>query len=155
MKSLSIITLLISTVAFSISITVGYLHLYNVKQINDIKVQQKTLSEDVKKIQQQLAKSWNKDNKDEHAHHGHRAENTQDDEKWPKFHDAEGVIKMITEQRIIVDQEEMPGFMRAMIMSYKVENPEQLKNFKEKQKVKLKLKETSTDLTVTEIRSLN
>jgi Cu/Ag efflux protein CusF len=45
--------------------------------------------------------------------------------------------------------------MRAMIMSYKVENPEQLKNLKENQKVKLKLKETATELTVTEISSSN
>jgi Cu/Ag efflux protein CusF len=155
MKSLSIITLLISAVAFSVSITVGYLHLYNVKQINDIKSQQKTLSQDLIKIQQQLAKSWDKNNKDEHAHHGHRNKNTEDNGQWPKFHDAVGVIKIKTEDRVIVDQQEMPGFMRAMMMSYRVENLQQLKNFKENQKVKLKLKETATELTVTEISNSN
>ncbi|NIS10087.1 MAG: hypothetical protein GWO07_15345 [Candidatus Dadabacteria bacterium] len=153
MKSLSIITLLITAVAFSISVAVGYLHLYNVKQINDLKVQNKALTEDVKKIQQQLAKSWNKDNKEEHGHHGHKMGAAEDAGDWPKFHEAVGVIKFITEDRVIVDQEEMPGFMRAMIMSYEVEKPDQLKKFKENDKVKLKLKETATDLTVTEISS--
>ncbi|HSG30072.1 MAG TPA: copper-binding protein [Thermodesulfobacteriota bacterium] len=151
MKSLSIITLLISAIAFSVAVTVGYLHLYNVKQINDIKTQNKSLSEDVQKLQQQLAKSWNKDNKDEHGHHGHKMGNAEEAGDWPKFHEATGVIKFITGQRVIVDQEEMPGFMRAMIMSYEVEKPDQLENFKENDKVKLKLKETATDLTVTEI----
>jgi len=155
MKSLSVIAFIISTVAFSVSITVGYLHLYNVKQINDIKIQQKVISEDILKIQQQLAKSWDKDSKDEHGYHGRGNEKAENEEQWPKFHDAVGVIKIITEERVIVDQQEMPGFMRAMIMSYKVENPEQLKNLKENQKVKLKLKETATELTVTEIISSN
>lgn len=155
MKSLSVIALIISTVAFSISISVGYLHLYNVRQISEIRVQQKAASEDILKIQQQLAKSWDKDSKDEHGYHGHGNEKAENEEQWPKFHDAVGVIKIITQERVIVDQQEMPGFMRAMIMSYKVENPEQLKNLKENQKVKLKLKETATELTVTEISSSN
>ncbi len=153
--TLNVITLLIAAVAFSISVAVGYLHLYNVKQISEIRVQQKTLSEDILKIQQQLAKSWDKGSKDEHGYHGRGNEKAENEEQWPKFHDAVGVIKIITEERVIVDQQEMPGFMRAMIMSYKVENPEQLKNLKENQKVKLKLKETATELTVTEISSSN
>ncbi len=155
MKSLSIITLLIAAVAFSISVAVGYLHLYNVKQINDLKVQNKALSEDIQKIQQQLAKSWTGDNKDEHGHHGHGMGKAEDNGQWPKFHEAKGVIKFITGERVIVDQEEMPGFMRAMIMSYEIEDPQQLENFKENDKVKLKLKETATELTVTEISSAN
>ncbi len=144
--------MLIAAIAFSVSVAVGYLHLYNVKQINDIKVQQRKVAEDIQKIQQQLAREWSKDNKDEH---GHGSDSPRDGENWPKFHDAAGVIKIITDERIIVDQEEMPGFMRAMIMSYKVEKPEQLKEFKENQKVKLKLKETATELTVIDITSAN
>ena len=37
MRSLSIIALIIAAIAFSISISVGYLHLYNVKQISELK----------------------------------------------------------------------------------------------------------------------
>jgi Cu/Ag efflux protein CusF len=42
--------------------------------------------------------------------------------------------------------------MRAMVMSYEVENPRQLEGLKEGDKVKLKLKETENDLTVVEIQ---
>jgi Cu/Ag efflux protein CusF len=52
---------------------------------------------------------------------------------------------------VIIDQDEVPGFMRAMIMSYDVENPEQITNLKEENKVRLKLKDIATNLTVIEI----
>jgi Cu/Ag efflux protein CusF len=54
--------------------------------------------------------------------------------------------------RIVVDEDEIPGVMRAMVMSYEVENPDQLKGLKEGDKVKLKLKETEDKLTVVDLK---
>lgn len=132
MKSISVIALVTSVLALAI---VGYTQFI---QITKLQKEQKQIFEDVLRLKQEMAKSWQ-----------HTAE--PEKPKWPKYHEATGVLKLITGSRVIIDQDEMPGFMRAMIMSYEVENPGQLKNLKEEDKVKLKLKETETNLTVVDI----
>lgn len=71
---------------------------------------------------------------------------------FPKYHDATGIVKSISENRIVVDEDEIPGFMEAMVMTYEVEKPEQLKALKEKDKVKFKIKETEAKLTIVDIQ---
>lgn len=134
MKSISIIALIIAILTLAI---VSYTQFI---QITKLQKEQNQISEDVLKIRQEMAKSWQPKKEAEKP-------------KWPKYYEATGVLKLITGSRVIIDQDEMPGFMRAMIMSYEVENPEQLKNLKVEDKVKLKLKETETKLTVVGIKS--
>ncbi|MBI2486917.1 MAG: copper-binding protein [Deltaproteobacteria bacterium] len=129
MKAVSTFSLIIALIALIIG---GYTQFI---QITELQKEQKQMAEDMLKLKQEIAKSWQHSGKPE----------------WPKYHDATGVLKQIAGNRVIIDQDEMPGFMRAMIMSYDVENPEQLKNLKEEDKVRLKLKETETNLTVVEI----
>lgn len=74
------------------------------------------------------------------------------DVTFPRFHDAVGVVKSVSGNKIVVDEEEIPGFMEAMIMTYEVEKPEQLKDIKEKDKVKFKIRETEAKLTIVEIQ---
>jgi len=128
MKAISIIALVIAVVAL---VAGGY-------QINKLRKEQKQMAEDILRFKQEMAKSWQQTTASEKP-------------QWPKYHEATGALKLITGNRVIIDQDEMPGFMRAMIMSYEVENPEQLKGLKEGDRVKLKLKETETNLTVVEI----
>ncbi|MGQ0793334.1 MAG: copper-binding protein [Deltaproteobacteria bacterium] len=68
-----------------------------------------------------------------------------------KFHDATGVVKSVKGSRIVIDEDEIAGFMEAMVMSYDVEKPEQLTNLKEGDKVKFKIRETDVNLTVIDI----
>lgn len=126
MKAVSRVTLVIALIALIIGVYTQF------AQISEIRKEQKQMAEDILKLKQELAKSW------PHS----------EDQEWPKYHDATGVLKQIVGNRVIIDQDEMPGFMKAMIMSYEVENPEQLKHLKEGDKVTLKLKETETNLTV-------
>jgi Cu/Ag efflux protein CusF len=126
----------VSGSAFIIALLALIISVYTqFSQINEIRRAQKQITEDILELRQELPKSW------PHS----------EEQEWPKFHDATGVLKQIAGNRVIIDQDEMPGFMRAMIMSYDVENPQQLENLKEGDKVKLKLKETETKLTVLEI----
>ena len=128
MKPVSIIALIIAVLTLAIT---GY-------QIRELQNEQKLIAEDVSKLKQEMARSWQ---------HAPKSEV----EEWPKYHDAAGILKLITGNRIVIDQDEMPGFMRAMIMSYEIENPEQLSTLRQEDRVKLKLKETETNLTVVSI----
>jgi Cu/Ag efflux protein CusF len=128
MKTVSIIALIIAVLTLAIT---SY-------QIRELQNEQKLIVEDVLKLKQEMARSWQ-----------HAPKST--GEEWPKYHDATGILKLITGNRVVIDQDEMPGFMRAMIMSYEVENPEQLSTLRQEDKVKLKLKETETSLTVVSI----
>ena len=151
MKSLSIITLVLAIIAFSVSFVAGYLQIYNSSRISELYKQQQKMSDDLLNIQQQVAQSW----KSEDGHPGNSRQAGITEKQWPKFHQVNAVVKLITDDKIVVDQEEIPDFMRAMMMSYKVENPEQLKNLKTDDRVNLKLKETDTDLTVIEISKID
>lgn len=150
MKSLSIITLVLAIIAFSVSFVAGYLQVYNSTRINDLYKQQQKMSEDLLDLQQQVAQSW----KSEKGHPGHSGHEGIKEQPWPKFHQVKAVVKLITDDKIVVDQEEIPNFMKAMTRGYKVENSEQLKNLKPDDRVNLKLKETDTDLTVIEINKI-
>lgn len=97
------------------------------------------MADDIVKLKQEIAKSWQSKQTE-----GVKSE-------WPKYHDATGVLKSISGNRISVDEDEIPGFMMAMTMGYEVENTEQLKGLKEGEKVRFRLKETENDLTVSEI----
>ncbi len=72
--------------------------------------------------------------------------------RWPRYYDVIGklLLKPVG-SRIIIDHEEIPGVMRAMIMSYEVENPKQVQTLKPGDKVKFKLKETQDKLSIIEI----
>jgi Cu/Ag efflux protein CusF len=109
------------------------------QKIDALKKGQEVLSKDILRVKQELADSWGKD-------HLHEAE------EWPKFHDASGVLLSKSKNRVVVDEDEIPGVMRAMIMSYDVENADQLQGLEEGDMVKLRLKETETSLTVEEIK---
>ena len=76
--------------------------------------------------------------------------------KWPKYHEATGKVLSINAEgnRIVVDEDEIPGFMSAMIMSYETEDPKLLEGLKEGDKVKFKLKETETKLTIVNIEKM-
>jgi len=150
MKSLTVIALVIGCLGLSFSIVIGYLHIYNINKINELRKEHNKLSKEFLDLQQELAKSWGKDK----SVHGYGSHNKEDKEQWPKFHDTTAVIKFQTDNRIVVDQDEVPGFMKAMLMSYRVENLEQLKDLDEGDKVKLKLKETEADLTVIDIKRI-
>jgi Cu/Ag efflux protein CusF len=73
--------------------------------------------------------------------------------RWPRYHD-DVIGKLLLKpggKRVIIDHEEIPGVMRAMIMSYEVENPKQIETLKPGDKVKFKLKETQDKLSIIEI----
>jgi Cu/Ag efflux protein CusF len=134
MKVLSIIALIIAVVALAIG---GYTQFV---QINKLEKEKEEIAEDILRLEQEVAKSY-------------ESKQAQIKEpQFPRYHDATGVLKSISGDRIVVDEDEIPGFMRAMVMSYEVENPRQLEGLKEGDKVKLKLKETENDLTVVEIQ---
>ncbi len=134
MKRLAILALIIAIISLAMSYT-------SYDRIKELKSEQKQISDDLLKLKQEIAKTW------QGAEQPGSAKPV-----WPKYYDATGVLKSMSENRIVVDEDEIPGFMKAMIMSYEVENPEQLKGLKEGDKVKFKLKETENDLTVLEIQ---
>ncbi len=134
MKRLSFLALIIAIISLAMSYTSS-------NQIKELQSEQKQISDDLLKLKQEIAKTWQSAEKSGSAK-----------PVWPKYYDATGVLKSMSENRIVVDEDEIPGFMKAMIMSYEVENPEQLKGLKEGDKVKFKLKETENDLTVLEIQ---
>ena len=150
MKSLSLITLALAIIAFSVAFVAGYLQIYNSSKIVELNKQQQKISEDLMNLQKQFAASFNPGES-----HTENAQQQKSEKDWPKYHEAKATLKLITVDNIVVDQEEVPGFMHAMMMSYKVENPDQLKNINVNDKVSLKLKETDTDITVVDIKKIN
>lgn len=133
MKGISIIAFVVAVFALA---TVSYTEL----NITKLKKEQNQMADDIVKLKQEIAKSWQ----------GGQTGNAKSE--WPKYHDATGVLKSISGNRISVDENEIPGFMMAMTMQYEVGNPEQLKGLKEGDKVRFRLKETENDLTVSEIQ---
>ncbi|HEY7535997.1 MAG TPA: copper-binding protein [Thermodesulfobacteriota bacterium] len=123
MKVITIFSLITIIFALTISYTQS-------NQFVELKTKQIQISKDIPKLKQEIAKS-----------------------DWPKYYDATGVLKSVSENQIVVDEDEIPGFMSAMIMSYEVEKPIQLKGLEKGDKVKFKLKETENGLvTVVDIR---
>lgn len=133
MKGITIIAFVVAVFAL---LTVGYTEF----SITKLQKEQKQMADDIVKLKQEIAKSWQ----------GEQTGNAKSE--WPKYHDATGVLRSISGNRISVDENEIPDFMMAMTMQYEVDNPEQLKGLKEGDKVKFKLKETENDLTVSEIQ---
>jgi Cu/Ag efflux protein CusF len=128
-----------STIIAVAVIALGIFIFQQSQKIDALKKEQELLSKEVLKAKQELAGSWGND-------HDHKAE------EWPKYHDASGVLLSKSGNRVVLDEDEIPGVMRAMIMSYDVENPDQLQGLAEGDKVRLRLKETETSLTVEEIK---
>ena len=128
-----------STILAVAVIALGIFVFQQSQKIGALNKEQELLSKEILKLKQELAGSWG------NGHH-------QEDEEWPKFHDASGVLLSISGNRVVVDEDEIPGYMRAMIMSYDVENPDQLQGLSEGDKVYLRLRETETSLTVEEIK---
>ena len=133
MRGIAIIAFIAAIFALA---TVSYTEL----KITKLKKEQNQMADDIVKLKQEIAKSWQ----------GGQTGNAKSE--WPKYHDGTGVLKSITGNRISVDEDEIPGFMTAMTMQYEVGNPEQLKDIKEGDKVKFRLKEMENDLTVSEIQ---
>ena len=133
MKGIVIIALVSAIFALA---TVGYTEF----NITKLKKEQNQMADDIVKLKQEIAKS------------SQGGQTGSAKSEWPKYHDATGVLKSISENRISVDEDEIPGFMMAMTMQYEVENPDQLKGLKEGDKVKFRLKETENELTVSEIQ---
>lgn len=133
MKGITIIAFVVAVFAL---LTVGYTEF----SITKLQKEQKQMTDDIVKLKQEIAKSWQ----------GEQTGNAKSE--WPKYHDATGVLRSVSGNRISVDENEIPDFMMAMTMQYEVDNPEQLKGLKEGDKVKFKLKETENDLTVSEIQ---
>jgi Cu/Ag efflux protein CusF len=129
-----------STIIGLAVIALGIFVFQQSQEINALKKEQELLSQEILRAKQELAGSWREDH-----HHAHGVE------EWPRFHDASGVLLSKSGNRVVVDEDEIPGYMRAMIMSYDVENPDQLEGLKEGDKIKLRLKETESSLTVEEI----
>lgn len=132
MRGIAVIAFVIAVFALA---TIGYTEL----KITKLQKEQNQMADDIVKLKQEIAKSWQSKQTE-----GAKSE-------WPKYHDATGVLKSISGDRISVDENEIPGFMMAMTMGYEVENTEQLKGLKEGEKVRIRLKETENDLTVSEI----
>ncbi len=134
MRTLNILSLVIAIIALAICYARS-------NQIKEPQTDQKQISDDILKLKQEIAKSWQSGEQSESAK-----------PEWPKYYDGTGVLKSISGNRIVVDEDDIPGFMSAMVMSYEVENSEQLKGLKDGDKVKFKIKETENDLTVVEIK---
>ncbi len=135
MKIITIFALIIAIIALTISYTKS-------NQVVELQTKQKQISNDILKLQQEMAKSWQGEKQTEIVK-----------SDWPKYYDATGVLKSVSENQIVVDEDEIPGFMSAMVMSYEVENPKQLTGLKKGDKVKFKLKESENGLlTVVEIK---
>jgi Cu/Ag efflux protein CusF len=128
-----------STIIGLAVIALGVILFQQSQKIDNIKREQELLSKEFLEVKQELAASWGTD-------HHHKAE------EWPKFHDASGVLLSKSQNRVVIDEDEIPGVMRAMIMSYDVENPDQLQGLAVGDKVRLRLKETETSLNVEEIK---
>ncbi len=133
MKAMSIIALVVAVFAL---VAASYTEL----SITKLQKERDQMADDIVKLKQGITKS----------EQGGQMGNAKSE--WPKYHDATGVLRSISGNRIIVDEDEIPGFMMAMTMQYEVENPEQLKGLKEGNKVKFRLKETENNLTVSEIK---
>jgi Cu/Ag efflux protein CusF len=130
----------LSSIIIAVAVVALGIFIFQQSQKSDaLKKEQEALSKEILKLKQELAGSWGKE-------HHHEAE------AWPKFHDASGVLLSKSGDRVVVDEDEIPGLMRAMIMSYDVENPDQLQGLAEGDRVRLRLKETETALTVEEIK---
>ncbi len=132
MKGITVIAFVIAVFAL---IAVGYTQF----SITKLQKEQNRVADDIVNLKEEVAKSWQ----------GGQTGNAKSE--WPKYHEATGVLRSISGNRISVDEDEIPDFMMAMTMQYEVDNPEQLKGLKEGDKVKFKLKETENDLTVSEI----
>jgi Cu/Ag efflux protein CusF len=130
----------ISIIAFVVAVFALVAAIYTELSITKLQKERDQMADDIVKLKQGITKS----------EQGGQMGNAKSE--WPKYHDATGVLRSISGNRIIVDEDEIPGFMMAMTMQYEVENPEQLKGLKEGDKVKFRLKETENNLTVSEIK---
>src|ERR671923_3087459 len=97
MKGMAIIAFIAAILAL---VTVGYTEI----SITKLKKEQKQIADDIVQLKQEVAKSGQ----------GGQAGNAKSE--WPKYHDATGVLKSISGNRISVDENEIPGFMMAMTM---------------------------------------
>ncbi len=69
--------------------------------------------------------------------------------EFPKYHEGAGVVQGVGPKGefIILDHDEIPGFMKAMLMRLEVEPPSPAQGLKPGDRVRLRLKETEERLT--------
>jgi Cu/Ag efflux protein CusF len=72
--------------------------------------------------------------------------------QWPKFYEVNGKLLFKSGgNRLIIDHEEIPNVMPAMVMSYEVEDPKQIESLEPGDKVHFRLKETADKLFIISI----
>ncbi len=121
-----------STVALIISLVSLGLAFNGMKRLNDVKKGfQRTMSE-LSEVRDEFA-----------AHQ---------QSQWPKFYEVNGKLLFKPGgNRLIIDHEEIPNVMPAMIMSYEVEDPKQIERLEPGDRVHFRLKETADKLFIVNI----
>jgi len=139
-RAIAYIALMLSVIAVAVALIARNqftsLKNENEKLIAELRGEQEKLKAEITKLSTQIAKST-------------ETQATQ----WSKYHETEGKVLAIVKEtnRVVLDHEEIPNFMRAMVMGFEVEDPKLLEGLKEGDKVKFKLKETETKLTIVNI----
>jgi Cu/Ag efflux protein CusF len=121
-----------STVALIISLVSLGLAFNGAKRLNDVKKGfQRTMNE-LSEVRDEFA-----------AHQ---------QSQWPKFYEVNGKLLFKPGgNRLIIDHEEIPNVMPAMIMSYEVEDPKQIERLEPGDRVHFRLKETADKLFIVNI----
>jgi Cu/Ag efflux protein CusF len=121
-----------STVALIISLVSLGLAFNGAKRLNDIKKGFQRTRSELSEVRDEFA-----------AHQ---------QSQWPKFYEVNGKLLFKPGgNRLIIDHEEIPNVMPAMIMSYEVENPKQIESLEPGDKVHFRLKETADKLFIINI----
>jgi hypothetical protein len=75
--------------------------------------------------------------------------------RWPRFYEVNGKLLFKPGgNRLIIDHEEIPNVMPAMIMNYEVKDPKQIENLEPGNKVHFRLEETADKLFIVSIERL-
>jgi len=125
MRFFSILVLIISIISLGFALNA-------VKHLNDVK-------DGFQRTKRELAEA-----KDEFAAH--------QQSRWPKFYEVNGrLLFKASGNRLIIDHEEIPNVMPAMIMNYEVKDPKQIENLGPGDKVHFRLEETVNKLFIVSI----
>ncbi|GEM_PF-5625900 len=121
-----------STVALIISLVSLGLAFNGMKRLNDVKKGFQRTRSELSEVRDEFA-----------AHQ---------QSQWPKFYEVNGKLLFKPGgNRLIIDHEEIPNVMPAMIMSYEVEDPKQIERLEPGDRVHFRLKETADKLFIVNI----